>query len=168
MARIDWKRAAIKAASVAGAILVWYLATLIVGENLLLPSPIDVAARLAALPGDGAFLSRVWFSFSRIVGGFLLALPVGCVLAVLAGRFSAVETVLWPYMVTVKSVPVASFIILALMAFSSASLSVFISFLMVLPVVYSNILGGVKSIDPAMTEMAEAFHLSFFKRLGYV
>lgn len=168
MARINWKKGAVKAASVAGAILVWYLATCIVGENLLLPSPIDVAARLATLPGDGAFLSRVWFSFSRIVGGFLLALPVGCVLAVLAGRFSAVETVLWPYMVTVKSVPVASFIILALMAFSSATLSVFISFLMVLPVVYSNILGGVKSIDPAMTEMAEAFHLSFFKRLGYV
>ena len=37
-------------------------------------------------------LSSIWFSFIRIVGGFGLALVLGVLLAVLAGKFRVLET----------------------------------------------------------------------------
>ena len=58
------------------------------------------------------------------------------VLAVAAGRWAWVEALLAPVMQLVKATPVASFIILALVWVSGSSLSVLISFLMVLPVLY--------------------------------
>ena len=71
-------------------------------------------------------------------------------------------------MVTVKSVPVASFIIIALVWLTSSSLSVFISFMIVLPIIYTNILNAIRSVDVKMLQMADIFRLSFTKRLVYV
>ncbi len=54
----------------------------------------------------------------------------------------------------VKATPVASFIILALVWVSGKSLSILISFLMVLPVLYGAVRTGLESADPQLLEMA--------------
>lgn len=157
-----------KSASVAAALLFCQAAAVLLNEKIILVTPIDVFARLFTIWEEPAFFSSVWFSFSRIAAGFLLALAVGVVLALAAGRFHIVEILLWPYMVTVKSVPVASFIIIALVWLTSSSLSVFISFMIVLPIIYTNILNAIRSVDVKMLQMADIFRLSFTKRLVYV
>ena len=78
------------------------------------------------------------------------------------------ETLFRPYAVMIKSVPVASFIVICLIWLSSARLSVFISFLMVLPVMYSNVLHGIKSADRDLLEAAAIFRLSWKRRLLYL
>ena len=138
------------------------------GQRVLLVSPISVAGRLCTIWRDAGFFAAIWFSFARIVAGFFAGFAAGVVLAMLAGRFSVLETIFLPYLLTVKSVPVASFIVIALLWLSSAELSVFISFLMVLPIVYNNVLAGIRNVDPKMTEMAQVFHLSFPRRLSYI
>ena len=105
---------------------------------------------------------------SRIIEGFLLGTSVGCLLAALASRFAVAEVLLMPYMAAVKSVPVASFVIIALIWLSSSQLSVFITFLIVLPVIYSNILKGLQSTDRKMLEMADAFGVPVIRRLIYI
>ena len=73
-----------------------------------------------------------------------------------------------PFMLTVKSVPVASFIILALIWFSSRNLSILISFLMVLPIIYTNVLGGIRSVDRALLEMAEVFRIPRMRVVKFI
>ena len=75
---------------------------------------------------------------------------------------------LWPVMSVIKSTPVASFIILCLIAMSSKNLSVFISFLMVLPIVYTNVLQGLLATDRKLMEMAGVFKMSWFTQLLYI
>lgn len=162
------KRGRLYAGAFAIALAFWELLSLYVGHAVLLPAPHAVLLRLAALLPTAPFLSAVGFSLGRILLGFLLGFAVGCGLAVLAGRFPALEILLYPYMVTVRSVPVASFIILALIWFTASTLSVFISFLIVLPVVYAAVLGGIRSVDPKMLEMAAVFRLPFGVRLRYI
>lgn len=157
-----------KICAVALALLTWQAAALLLNKSLLLASPTDVFLRLFTIWQEPEFFSSIWFSFSRIVLGFLTALIAGSFSALLAGRFHFVELILWPYMVTVKSIPVASFIVIALMWLSSAQLSIFIVFLIVLPVIYTNILNGIKNIDKKMLEMAAIFRLSWGKKLLYI
>ena len=64
-------------------------------------------------------------------------------------------------MLTIKSIPVASFVILVLIWVPSENLSVVISFLMVFPVIYTNVLNGIESTDRKLLEMAEVFRISF-------
>ncbi len=149
-------------------LLLWQAAAMAVGIDILLVSPWAVAVRLFALLGEAGFRSAVLFSLLRITAGFFLGFFAGIGLAVLAGRFRIAETLLWPYVVTIKSVPVASFIIISLIWLSNDQLAVFISFLMVFPVVYSNVLQGIKSTDPALLEMAALYRVKWPRRMYYI
>jgi len=95
-------------------------------------------------------------------------LATGSVLAVIAGRFRLAEIMFWPFIVAIKSVPVVSFIILCLIWLSSRTLSVFIAFLMVLPIVYTNMLEGIKSTDKKLLEMAQLYNVGWLKKLKYI
>lgn len=157
-----------KALAVIFALLVWQTAAVAVDQSILLVSPIDVALRLTTIWQVEGFASSIWFSFYHIAGGFLLALVSGILLAALSGRFKWVETALWPFMITVKTVPVASFVVICLIWLSAQNLSVFISFLIVLPVVYGNVLQGIKSEDGKMLEVAEVFRMPVLRRILYI
>ena len=157
-----------KTGAVLLALIIWHMASLAVGMDMLLASPVKVIGRLLTIWKEPGFFSTVFYSLVRILCGFLIAFTAGFLLAVAAGRYEAIETLLWPYIVTVKSVPVASFIILCLTWFSFDQLTVFIAFLIAFPVIYQNILQGIKSIDVKMLEMADIFKVSWLRRFLYI
>ena len=150
------------------ALVLWQIVSMIVGMDMLLVSPLKVLARLCTIWREKDFLSTVLFSMCRIFGGFLLAFLAGIGLALLAGRFRTVEVLLWPYVVTIKSVPIASFIILCLIWFSYSQMTVFIAFLIAFPVIYSNVLQGIRSTDPQLVEMAKVYKVRGFRKLFYI
>ena len=150
------------------ALSVWQIAAMIVDTEFLFPTPIDVILRLFTVWREDGFFIAISNSFLKIVSGFLLGLILGTALAIIAARFSVVEDLLWPFMITIKSVPVASFIVLALMWLTSRELSTFISFLMVLPIIYTNLLGGIKNSDREMDKMATVFRMPLGRRILYI
>ena len=132
---------------------------------LLLASPLSALERLFVLAGTAAFWQAVLVSSARIFGGFLLSCALAVVLAALAARFSRVEELLAPLVAVIKAVPVASFIILALVWLDSRGLAFFISALMVFPPVYLNVLEGVRCTDTSLLEMARVFRVPFSRTL---
>ena len=150
------------------ALKVWHIAAMALGQEILLVSPIRVIQQLSVLCVEKQFWQSILFTFSRIVTGFLTALIAGTILGVVAARVHIVEILLWPYVAVIKASPVASFIILCLIWTSADNLSVIISFLIVLPVVYTNILQGMKATDKKMLQMASVYKLSTAKCIKYI
>lgn len=147
---------------------IWQLASLYINKEILLVSPIKVMIRLAELCMTAIFWKSIIFSLIRIATGFLLAALTGSILAALSARFKWIGELLAPLMLAIKSIPVVSFIILALIWFSSKNLSVLISFMMVLPIIYTNTLSGINSLDRDMQEMAQVFEIPLSRRLRYI
>ena len=136
---------------------VWVLASALVGQELLLPSPLQVLRRFLALAGTAAFWLTVGTSILRVLTGIVCAVLLGTLLAFLT-EYSALCKVLFsPVMMLVKSTPVASFIILALIWLGRGILPAFISALMVLPVVWANVSAGIAARDPLLLEMARIY-----------
>jgi len=157
-----------KALSVLFALLLWQGVCLIVNAEYLLASPIDVVKRLFTLILEPSFLQTTLYSFLRITGGFLVGFALGVVFANLAGRFKIVEYFLWPFVVTVKAVPIASFIILYYIWFDISMLATFISFLIVFPLIYKNTLEGIKNTDIKLIEVAKIYNVSYINKLRYI
>lgn len=147
------------------ALCVWQLAAVWLDNRLLLAGPIAVARRLAELLPRAEFWSAVSFTASRITLGFLLAFGLALLLAVLAARWPLAEVLIRPYLLAVQTVPVASIIVIALLWLTGRKLSVFISFLMVLPVLYSNFLQGIRAADPKLLEMAAVFRMPLWNQV---
>ena len=133
-------------------IAVWFLLSLLVHRELLLPGPLQVLQKLGSMMLTGAFWSSVALSLLRILGGILAALILGVLLAILTEYSSLAKALFSPLMLLVRSTPVVSFIILALIWLGRDILPLFISALMVLPVVWANVSAGIAGRDPQLLE----------------
>lgn len=147
------------------ALCLWQLAAVLVNNRLLLVGPLQVAGRLWQLLGEQTTWQALGYSFGRISLGFFLAFALALVLAAVSARFSLAEILLRPYVLAIQTVPVASFIVIALLWLSGRRLSIFISFLMVLPVLYANALQGFRAADRQLLEMAQVFRMPRFRRV---
>lgn len=151
-------------------LLVWEGASLALasttgGRMLLLASPVQALGRLLALAATAEFWQAAAFSSLRVLGGFFLSCVLAVALAALAARLRWVRELLSPLVAVVKAVPVVSFIILALIFFSSENLSLLISALMVFPPVYLNVLEGIGHTDVQLLEMARVFRVPLSRQL---
>ncbi|MCI9406148.1 MAG: ABC transporter permease subunit [Oscillospiraceae bacterium] len=149
-------------------LLLWQAAARVVGQELLLVSPLTVLRRLLQLVGQPVFWQAVLSSCGRIMSGVLLALAAGTVLAALMSRFSFLYAFFRPALQVIKATPVASFIILALVWIRSGALGAFAAFLMVLPMAWANLYEGLGAVDKELLEMAKAYELSPGKKLRYL
>lgn len=146
----------------------WQLASMAVGSRIVLVGPAEVARRLAELVLEADFWVSMGLSLGRVATGFGLAVVAGVALAAWASRSRVVEGLLAPLVGAVKAAPVASFVVLLLMWVSSRRLSVAVSFLMAFPILYTNVLAGVRQTDPALLEMADVFGVSSWARVRTV
>ena len=147
---------------------VWQAAAMAIGQEVFLVSPVQALRCLLRLLPQADFWHRVGFSAGRILLGFGLGVVCSAALAVAAEICPAAEVLIAPMLQLVKATPVASFIILALVWVRGSSLSVLISFLMVLPVLYGAVRTGIRAADPQLLEMAKVFRLPLGRRLRAV
>ena len=143
---------------------VWAFAAWRVGKPLLFPPPNAVAARLLELLRTAEFYRITANSLWNIITGILLAVIGGCILAVITSRISFLREAILPVMTVIKATPVASFIILALIWIGAAKVPTFITVLIVLPVVWTNLDVGFSKIDPQLAELAKVYKIPFWKR----
>ena len=146
-------------------LVVWQVAALVVGHEVLLASPAKALVRLGELSLTADFWGTIWYSFARIAGGFLAASVIGVLGAAAAARSRIFDALVSPALAAVRSTPVVSFIILVLMLAGSSQLAFVISFLMVLPITYTNVLEGIRHRDQTLLEVATVFEVPFLRRL---
>ena len=136
----------------------WQTAAVLVHNSIMLVGPFEALQALWSLLPSSDFWRSVAGSFGRISTGFLLAFAAGILL----------EEILEPFMLFLKAVPVASFVILVLIWAGSRNLSVVISFLVVLPVIYVNTLAGLQSTDRKLLEMAVVFRMPVWRKIRFI
>lgn len=141
-------------------ILVWALISHIVNQELLVPTPLQTLRALKTLIIEPLFWQAAALSMLRILCGFFAAALAGALGGILADRCPPFDWLFSPLLHLIRSVPVASFIILALVWIKTPWLPVFISFLMVLPLFWGNIRTGMANTDIRELEMGRVLGLS--------
>ena len=140
-------------------IFVWFIISKIVNREVLVASPFSVLKRIIALVHADYFWISAAMSLVRIILGFLIAIISAVIVAVLAVKFKFVQTLIEPLMIIIKSTPVASFIILAIVWLDLSFIPAFTSFLMVFPVMWTNVFTGIKATDKNLLEMVQIFNV---------
>ncbi len=153
-----------KAFIIAFWLILWQIGAMVIQNQILLVSPIDTLRALSTLIFSLDFWGAIWFSFERISIGFFIAFFAGLLTGTLAYWKPVIDEFLAPPIHFMKSIPVASFVILALIWTGSENLSVFISFMVVYPIIHVNTLAGLHSTDPKLLEMAAVFQVPVWRR----
>lgn len=141
----------------------WHLASLRVGQELLLPGPLVVAERLSELVVTADFWKELTASLLRITVGVLGGTILGGVLAVVTWFLPLGHHLLAPMMKTIQATPVVSFILLVLLWTKRDYVPAVVSCLMVLPLVWSSTRTGLEETDPKLLELGKTYGFSLLK-----
>lgn len=137
------------------------------GSEVFVPAPLTVFGRLMFLMKTSAFWLAVGQSVFRIFLGFVLGVLLGVVFSCLC-RFYAANSLLSPLKTVIKATPVASFIMLAWIWLKRENIPVFISMLIVIPVVWQNVETGISGVSRNLKEFARAYGITGFRAVKHI
>ncbi len=147
-------------------ILVWWGIALLVNQELLIASPKQVVFRLFELMKSVEFWTSVLLSLVRVSLGYLLAVMVAVMLSAITHISHIAYHISFPLLSVIKAVPVASFIILALIWLNKDIIPIVITFLIVLPIVWGNLHRGLKETDPKLLEMCGVYNVPLKRQIS--
>lgn len=149
-------------------IAVWEIAGLLIHNAILFVGPFDVIRAFIRLIPEAEFWRSIGSSLWKISIGTLSAFLLALIAGSAASRLPILSDFLEPMMLLMKTVPVASFVILALIWVGSVNLSVFTSFLVVFPSIYVSTIAGLQSTDKRLLEVIQVFRVSRRKQIRMI
>lgn len=149
-------------------LIVWQAASVLTGLDIILASPVSVLSSLVNLLGMSSTYRTLVSSMINITFGFICAVVLGSVCAVVAYRCIIFKEMLAPPVLLMKSLPMASFIILLIIWFGSGRVSIFTSFIVTFPIVYSAVLSGIDRRDMQLVEMADVNGVGIIRRICWI
>ena len=149
-------------------LILWEAADRIIDNRIILSGPVHIVQALVRHMTETDFWVICAASFLRITAGFLLSFLAGFFLAVFSHRFRLLQDFISPIMMTLKVVPMISFVIMLLIWVGNQALTVYLSFLIVLPLIYTSTLSGLNAVDQNLLEISREYGFSRWYRFLYV
>ncbi len=155
-------------AGVASMLIIWQIAAISYGNPAMFPGVTDLFSELWEMMTTGNFYISLLFTIIRGFVGFLLAAALAGVLASTALHHQALKGFIHPWVVTIRSVPVISLVLIALIWLAPPNLPAFIAIFTMFPILYQHILSGLEHTDPKLVEMAKVFRKNAIGRLLHI
>ena len=144
---------------------VWQLLALLVHNPIMLVGPWETLLALLRMLPTPEFWRALGGSLLHILGGFLLGGVLGFLLAFLSYLRPFFRDLLAPVIGVMKAVPVVSFVVLVIIWAGNRGLSLYVTAVVVLPILYLNTLEGLLGTDKKLLELAEVYEMTFPARL---
>lgn len=149
-------------------IVLWQGVAMLMEQPELFPSVTDLATGLFNLFKSGRFYIDLTFTILRGLLGFAIALIIALTFAAIALHHDFWKNFFHPLIVTIRSIPVISFVLIALLWISPPGLPVFIAFFTMFPILYQNILSGLEHTDIKLIEMSVVFRKTGLQRFIHI
>jgi NitT/TauT family transport system permease protein len=144
-------------------IALWKAGAMLMNSELILPSPENTVLAVGELFTESNFLAIIGSTIVRGIIGFAISFVLAMTLGIFAGVNSKFNAFLQPILVTIRSTPVISLILLALIWFDVNKVPVFIALLTMFPFICTNIIEGIHNIDTDLVEMAGVYKVSQYR-----
>jgi NitT/TauT family transport system permease protein len=127
----------------------------------LLPSPLSVVRGFAEILRSGEVWTHTGASLSRILVGFGGAVLIALFMGLAAFLSPRARVVVHDFLAILNSTSVFVWIVISIIWFGLSNWApIFTTFMITLPVVASNIVEGVASVDRRLLEMGDVYRLS--------
>jgi len=146
-------------ASILVLLLVWKLLAVFWHQEIIMPSPELTLTKLWMVINSVTFWPSVGATLARGLIGFAISCVLGVILGFAAGFSAPIFWLLQPWVTVIRTTPVMSVVILAIIWFRSDIVPIFVTFLMIFPIIYGNVVAGIKNVDRQLLEMAHMYRV---------
>lgn len=129
-------------------------------SEFILPSPESTLISVLKIFTAKHFVYIVGSTILRGIIGLFFSFILGILLGIFAGINNTFNAFLKPLLVTIRSIPVISIILLALIWFQVDMVPVFIAFLTMFPIICTNVIDGIRNVDRDLLEMSRIYKIN--------
>ena len=147
---------------------IWWILSLVFHE-MIIASPLSAFASLGGMMATAGFWSQVgvtlqWFGLALLLGGL-----AGFGLGLAAGLNTRAKWLLEPLRWSLMTMPPVVVVVVSMIWFGMGSAqTVFVTGLLVLPIIYVNTVAGMEAVDSLILEMGRVYHAGLALRLSEI
>ncbi|MFT9496561.1 ABC transporter permease [Anaerosolibacter sp.] len=141
-------------------LIFWKVVSLIIDKEILVPSPEKTFIEIINIIQSAYFIPSLVNTLKRALVGFIMAVGIGIFLGMMGGLFKPIYYLLRPIVLVNKAVPTMAMILLALIWLESEKAPVLVGFVVIFPIIYENVVQGIRNVDVKLIEMMKIYDVS--------
>ncbi len=149
-------------------ITAWQLSAQFTGNTDIFPSPLKSFVTLIELSLTEKFWIHIGTTLFRGILGGIVSLILGFLLGLLSSINSSVRGFIMPWVVLLRSIPVISVILLAIIWLAPGFVPFFIMLITVTPIITEEVSEGIIDINGRYREMISIYKVKLQKQLQHV
>lgn len=138
-------------------LIIWEGVALYIDNSLLFPRISEIFLSLKNLVASGDFTLILWNTLSRFFISIVFSLILAIIFSVASYRYEVISFLLFPFIIFLRAVPTIAIIIVVLIWSSVEKVPIVVGVLILFPILYESILGGIKNVDKNLLKMSKVF-----------
>lgn len=138
-------------------LIIWEGVALYIDNSLLFPRVSEIFLSLKNLVASGDFILILWNTLSRFFISIVFSLILAIIFSVASYRYEVISFLLFPFIIFLRAVPTIAIIIVVLIWSSVERVPIVVGMLILFPILYESILGGIKNVDKNLLKMSKIF-----------
>lgn len=138
-------------------LIIWEGVALYIDNSLLFPRVSEIFLSLKNLVASGDFTLILWNTLSRFFISIVFSLILAIIFSVASYRYEVIGFLLFPFIIFLRAVPTIAIIIVVLIWSSVERVPIVVGMLILFPILYESILGGIKNVDKNLLKMSKVF-----------
>ena len=134
-------------------LLIWQIAAMAVGNDILIPYPAETLLKTVQLLTAGKFYQAVLATLLRVLKGFFLSMLSALLITILCDRYPVIGDFLSPVLVIARTIPNISYIVIALIWLGAEGAVSAVSFMILFPVFCNAFASSLASEDITLKEV---------------
>lgn len=154
--------------SIAIFFILWDVLYKIENHEVIIPSINNTFNEIGNIVSSDNFLEIINATTIRTIIGFVISLVLGFAIGFISGLYKSFEDFMKPYIIFMRSTPSVAIVLLALIYVKSYNVPILVNFLICFPIIYQEVITGVKNSDKSVLELAKVHQISKFTTIRYV
>ncbi len=144
-------------------LVLWQIAAMNVGNDILIPYPMDVLRSLSALVTEPKTWNSVVMTVARTAKGFFISMIFALILSICSDSSSVFRKLFAPIQILARTIPNISYIVLALIWLGSEGAVTAVTFMILFPIFFNGFMNALDA-EPAVLKDAERMYPESFAR----
>ena len=145
--------------------IIWLIAYYSVQNDYLIPSISDTATSFFKCLISGSFWISFLYTVLRMALSFIVSFVLSVALVALGALWKPFNSFIKPFMSVLRTLPTLAIILILLFWTNPLVAPIVVTFLVLFPMIYSQLNASLSEIDEGIIEMAEVYKISKRERL---
>jgi NitT/TauT family transport system permease protein len=137
----------------------------IVGNELLIPAPIDTLKSMGELLVGAGFWVGLGSTLIRVLIAFICAFTLAVVFAVISYMYPFFEGIFMPIVSALRSLPVLAVLLILISLFGAGEAPIAVAFLSLFPMLYAGVLAALSGVDRHLVDVSRVCGTSVWRRV---